>query len=396
MEKDLQANNKINWLLFIGILLIGANLRAPITSVGVALPSIKDALHLNNIAVSIITIIPLIAFAIISLFAAKTSNTFGIERTLFGALIIILVGVIIRSLPNVSGLYIGTIFIGIGIAFGNVLTPAIIKAKFPLRIGIMTGYYTVVMNIFGSLSSYSTGPLVKAFNYQIALGIIGIITLIATLIWVFQLNHKNESTTSKQVAKVNIWKSSIAWRITLLMGGQSLIFYSIINWMPAYLADYGVSINEAGLYLSILQLAIIPLTFITPIWATKMTSQVPLVLLTGIMFIAGTLAMLFLPQIALISILLLGIANGLSFGLVNTFFSLKTEESSTAAKLSGMSQSIGYLFAAIGPFLFGSLHDATHSWIASIMILVITSLAILIFSTSVGRNITIEQHQLNK
>lgn len=30
-----------NWLLFIGVLLVGANLRAPITSIGVALPDIK-------------------------------------------------------------------------------------------------------------------------------------------------------------------------------------------------------------------------------------------------------------------------------------------------------------------------------------------------------------------
>ena len=52
----------INFLLLIGIMLVAANLRAPITSVGVALPSIKDTLHTTNSALSLMTVVPLIAF----------------------------------------------------------------------------------------------------------------------------------------------------------------------------------------------------------------------------------------------------------------------------------------------------------------------------------------------
>lgn len=394
MNNGLIKKNNINWLLFIGILLIGANLRAPITSVGVALPNIKTDLHLTNWSVSFITIIPLLSFSIISLFASKTSNKLGIERTIFYALVIIFIGTLLRSLPHASWLYVGTILIGVGIAFGNVLAPAVIKAKFPLRIGIMTGYYTVVMNIVGSISSYTTAPVVKMFNYNTALVLISIVTLITIIVWSFQLNKKQDTVSSVKNTNINIWKSSISWKITLLMGGQSLIFYSLINWLPEYLSDYGISISLSGMYLAILQIAIIPLTFVTPIWATRMHSQVLLTFITGFIFVIGILTMMFYPQIAIISIILLGIANGLSFGLVNTFFSLKTEESTTAAKLSGMSQSVGYLFAAIGPLLFGSLHDATDSWIPSLLILLITSLSIMIFSSSVGRNETIEKRQL--
>lgn len=391
--KKIQENKKINWLLFFGILLIGANLRAPITSVGVALPSIKNDLSLSNTTVSFIAIVPLLSFSIISLLAAKTSNWIGLEKTIFGALILILIGVVIRSFPNVSWLYIGTILLGIGIAFGNVLTPSIIKLKFPLRIGIMTGYYSVVMNILGSVSSYSTSPLIKMFNYNIALMLISIITICALIIWSFQLKNNQNNMESIKKSNMNIWKSPIAWKITLLMGGQSLIFYSLINWLPEYLTDYGISITLAGTYLSILQLSSIPLTFITPIWAAKMKSQVSIAILTGSMFVVGTLAMMFFPNLAIISVIVLGIASGLSFGLVNTFFSLRTEEGVTAAKLSGMSQAIGYLFATIGPMFFGVLHDVTNNWYASLSILLVTSIAILIFSSSAGRNETIEYRQ---
>lgn len=387
----INRNKKQSLILFIGILLIGASLRAPITSVGIALPSIKDTLNLSNTSVSLITIIPLLSFAVISLFAAKISHKFGLERTVFGALILICVGIALRAITGVSWLYVGTILIGVGIAFGNVLTPGIIKMNFPLRIGIMTGYYTVVMNIFGSVSSYVTAPLVKHFNYNIAISLIGIVTFIGIITWSFQLNKHDTVNSSQTTTNINVWKSPLSWQITLLMGGLSMIFYSLINWLPEFLLSHGTPINEAGIYLSILQLAIIPLTFVTPIFAEKMKNQVLITFVTGLLFVLGILMLMLQPNWAFLGIILIGVASGLAFGLVNTFFGLRTENGLTAAKLSGMSQSVGYLFAAIGPLLFGILHDATNSWNMSFGILLVTSIIIMIIGSRAGRNITIEQ-----
>lgn len=387
----INRSKKQTLILFIGILLIGASLRAPITSVGIALPSIKETLNLSNTSVSLITIIPLLSFAVISLFAAKISHKFGLERTVFGALILICIGIALRAITGVSWLYVGTVLIGVGIAFGNVLTPGIIKMNFPLRIGIMTGYYTVVMNIFGSASSYVTAPLVKHFNYNIAISLIGIVTFIGIIIWSFQLNKHETVNISQTTTNINVWKSPLSWQITLLMGGQSMIFYSLINWLPEFLLSHGTPINEAGIYLSILQLAIIPLTFVTPIFAEKMKNQVLITFVTGLLFVLGILTLMLQPNWAFLGIILIGIASGLAFGLVNTFFGLRTENGLTAAKLSGMSQSVGYLFAAIGPLLFGILHDATNSWNTSFGILLVTSIIIMIIGSRAGRNITIEQ-----
>ncbi|MBN4909441.1 MFS transporter [Staphylococcus sp. EG-SA-13] len=388
---QINRSKKQTLILFIGILLIGASLRAPITSVGIALPSIKETLNLSNTSVSLITIIPLLSFAVISLFAAKISHKFGLERTVFGALILICIGIALRAITGVSWLYVGTVLIGVGIAFGNVLTPGIIKMNFPLRIGIMTGYYTVVMNIFGSASSYVTAPLVKHFNYNIAISLIGIVTFIGIIIWSFQLNKHEKVNSSQTTTNINVWKSPLSWQITLLMGGQSMIFYSLINWLPEFLLSHGTPINEAGIYLSILQLAIIPLTFVTPIFAEKMKNQVLITFVTGLLFVLGILTLMLQPNWAFLGIILIGIASGLAFGLVNTFFGLRTENGLTAAKLSGMSQSVGYLFAAIGPLLFGILHDATNSWNMSFGILLVTSIIIMIIGSRAGRNITIEQ-----
>src|SRR5699024_12307544 len=98
----------------------------------------------------------------------------------------------LRAITGVSWLYIGTLLIGVGIAFGNVLTPGIIKMNFPLRIGIMTGYYTVTMNIFGSVSSYVTAPLVNSFNYNFLFCLIDVVYLIGNILCTFHLYIHNK------------------------------------------------------------------------------------------------------------------------------------------------------------------------------------------------------------
>ena len=381
-----------NWLLFITILLIAANLRAPITSVGVALPSIRSTLHLSTNEVSLITIFPLLAFAVISFYVAKVSGRFGIEKTLFSSLLILLSGIILRAFSDVSWLYIGTLLIGIGIAFGNVLAPSMIKTYFPSRIGIVTGYYTVVMNVFGGLSSYITGPLTTHYSYMVALSLIGVITILTIVIFSFQLRNNLIVPSSVKEKAINVWKSPLAWQITLLMGGQSLIFYTLINWLPEMLLEKGISTNKSGFYLLLLQIAILPFTFIVPIIAAKRASQVSIMIMTGTLFVLGTLGLICLPAIYIvIAIIILGIASGFAFGLVTTLFSLRTESAQTATKLSGMAQSLGYLLAAVGPLLFGVVHDVTHHWVASLFILLIMAFVILFFASGAGRNQTVEE-----
>ncbi|MFJ8262971.1 CynX/NimT family MFS transporter [Rummeliibacillus sp. NPDC094406] len=381
-----------NWLLFITILLIAANLRAPITSVGVALPSIKSTLHLSTNEVSLITILPLLAFSVISFYVAKVSTRFGIEKTLFTSLLILLTGILLRAISDVSWLYIGTLFIGIGIAFGNVLAPSMIKTYFPSRIGIVTGYYTVVMNVFGGLSSYTTALLTTHYSYMVALSLIGVITILTIIIFSFQLRNNLIVSSSVKEKAINVWKSPLAWQITLLMGGQSLIFYTLINWLPEMLLEKGISTNKSGFYLLLLQLAILPFTFIVPIIAAKRASQVSIMIMTGILFVLGTLGLICLPaKYIVISIIILGIASGFAFGLVNTLFSLRTESAQTATKLAGMAQSLGYLLAAVGPLLFGVVHDVTHNWSASLFILLIMAFVILFFASGAGRNQTVEE-----
>ena len=51
-----------------------------------------------------------------------------------------------------------------------------------------------------------------------------------------------------------------------------------------------------------------------------------------------------------------------------------------------MAQSIGYILAAVGPILIGSLYDFTHSWTIPLITLIIVSVIVIIFGIGAGRN----------
>jgi CP family cyanate transporter-like MFS transporter len=85
-------------------------------------------------------------------------------------------------------------------------------------------------------------------------------------------------------------------------------------------------------------------------------------------------------------VVLLGLGQGASFSLALTFFALRAPDTGHAAALSGMAQSVGYLLAAGGPFLFGVLRDATGSWKLPLALLVAVTVCLLIAGLGAARD----------
>ena len=155
-------STKINTQLlvvFLGIIFVSFNLRAPITSVGPVIDLIQEQYKLNSSMAGFITTLPLLAFAIFSPIVAKINHKFGHGKTMFAGLILIILGLMLRSYLQVFGLFAGTIFIGIGIAIGNVLIPSVIKHKFKKNAGSVISIYITSMCIFAAIGSGVSIPI---------------------------------------------------------------------------------------------------------------------------------------------------------------------------------------------------------------------------------------------
>src|SRR5690554_1262283 len=132
-ENGLNKSSRI--LLLIGILFVAINLRPALSSIGPLVDMIRQDIGVSEAMLGLLTTLPLIAFGVISTITPLFTKRFGIGNTLLGALVLLTFGILIRSLGGIFALYFGTILLGIAIAFGNVLIPALIKRNFPHKAG---------------------------------------------------------------------------------------------------------------------------------------------------------------------------------------------------------------------------------------------------------------------
>lgn len=388
-EKERSRSSRL--LLLASVILLALNMRAPITSVGPLTPMIRDSLALPNAAAGALTTVPLLAFAVLSPFASKLARKLGMEVVLFGALLLLTAGLMVRPAGSITALFAGTAFVGTAIALCNVIVPAFVKEHFSHHIGLMTGFYATSMNLAGALGSGFSVPIAlrSDFGWRAALGFWIIPTIAAILIWFSQWKYIRRpiKTAPKPYKKSNLKSSKLAWCVTAFMGLQSLLFYTLIAWLPDILQEQGFHASSAGWMLSIIQFTQLPFTFIVPIIAGRMKNQQPLVIITVLCMIAGLSGIvLSWTNLILLWIILIGIAGGFAFSLAMMFFSLRTKNSLEAADLSGMAQSAGYLFAASGPALFGALHDYGKDWDFPLFLLIGAAAALFIVGREAAKN----------
>ncbi len=361
-------------LLIAGIILIGFNLRPALSGVGPLIAMIREATGLSNSMLGLLTTLPLIAFGILSTLTPLFTRRFGIEKTLSGALLLLTVGIVLRAFGYIPLLFLGTILLGIAIAFGNVLLPALVKRDFNKRSGFMTSLYSGMMGVGAALAAGLSVPIAESFpgSWKTSLGVWGVFSFLAFLVWISQ-NKFSVPTNSKRSFKKamkDLGSNSLAWNVALFLGLQSIAFYVILAWLPDILISKGFSSSEAGWYLSLSQVTGVLGSVLVPVVAAKKDDQrkyiSALILVEAISLIGlwlGTNATVFLWVSGI------GFSLGGSFGLALLFIVLRSSDSETATELSGMSQSIGYLLAATGPILIGAVFDITGDWDTALYIL---------------------------
>lgn len=386
--------NKHLIIVFLGIIFVSFNLRAPITSVGPVIDLIQAEYSLSNSMAGFITTVPLLAFAIFSPFVAKINHKFGHGLTMGGGLILIIIGELVRSYTDVFGLFIGTIFLGLGIAIGNVLIPSVIKHKFKKNVGNIISIYITSMCISAALGAGISIPASNVFGWNTSLAMWVVLAFMALFIWLPQLKKTEEYDNNDDLAiqeamiSKSIWKSPLAWWVTLYMGTQSLLFYTLITWIPSIIIFKGFDSHFAGMMVLFFQLVGLPATLLVPIIANKIKHQKLIATIIALNYLLGMIIFLFATSSMeiIVSMVFIGIGMGGAISLAIGFITLRTPHSKKAAELSGMSQSAGYLLAAVGPILLGFMFDITKSWTSSIIVLIGAVVLLTLFGLKAGRN----------
>lgn len=373
-----------------GIILIGVSLRTPFTVLPIILGNISQGLEVEVSSLGVLTSLPLLMFTLFSPFSTRLAQKIGLEHLFTYSLFFLTIGSLIR-LINLPLLYLGTLMVGASVAVINVLLPSLIQANQPKKIGFLTTLYVTSMGIATALASYLAVPITQASSWKGLILLLTLLCLATFLVWLpnHRYNHRLAPQT-KQKSQIKVMRNKQVWAIIIFSGFQSLIFYTVMTWLPTMSIHAGLSSHEAGLLTSILSLISIPFSMTIPSLTTSLSTRNRQLMLT-LVSLAGVvgISMLFFPInhfIYWLAIhLLIGTATSALFPYLMVNFSLKTSAPEKTAQLSGLSQTGGYILAAFGPSLFGYSFDLFHSWVPSVAALLLIDILMTVALFTVDR-----------
>jgi MFS transporter, CP family, cyanate transporter len=355
----------------IALLLIAANLRPSLTSVGPLLKTIQDQLSLSPTAAGLLSSLPLLAFAGCAPLATF-ARRHGPEKILLVAVITLIAGLLLRSAGSTFALFAGTGVLATGIAVVNVLLPMLIKQHYPDRVPTITTAYATTMGAVAALASGVSVPLARSLpgGWQTSLASWALPAMVAAVFWLPHLRSPRSAVAnaSDAASPHPPWRTKLAWQVTSFMGLQSTLFYIAISWYPAILRDNGFSPTSAGWLLTLFQVAALLAGLPIPMLIRRFMDQRGLALTASMLVAFGTLGILFAPQAAVLWMVVLGAGAGPGLILALSFMGLRASNPTTAASLSLMAQSIGYLLASFGPIAFGFVHEHVGGWSAALVL----------------------------
>ena len=358
-----------------GIVMIGIALRAPFTVLPIVLTDIAEGLQVPVSSLGLLTSLPLIMFALCSVFAPRLAQKMGLEKLFTLVLLVLTLGSLIRVF-NLPLLYTGTIILGAAIAVLNVLLPSLIQANQPHRVGLLTTLYITSMGLSITILSALAVPIVQMSSWQGLIWVSTLICFVILLVWLPNVKYSHRLAAKQQGKQEQgaLLKNPRVWALILFGGLQSLLFYTSMTWLPTLGQQAGLSTDTTGLLAAVFSLISLPFSMTIPSLTARLKARQRLVMISLVSaagLIGITMLLIRTDSFAywLILNLLIGMSVSALFPYLMVTFSLKTSTPAQTAQLSGLAQTGGYILAAFGPSLFGYSVDLFHSWTPAILIL---------------------------
>ncbi len=383
-------------VLLVTILVVAANLRPTITALGSVVGLVAVDTGMGAGALGLLGAIPLLAFAAVSPVVHFLTRLLGAERAVLVSTLLLIVATVVRSLPgSLANLWIGTIVMGAAIAVGNVVVPELVKRDFPTEVPFVTGLYSTVLGATAAVASGLALPIAEIGGWRLGIGIWVLFSVVAALVW--PLRMRGSTARSLDVApssppvgggtKRSVWRSAVAWQVSLIMATQALTYYMLVTWLPTIeVVSLGVDPVTAGWYSFLYQMVGIAAGLgVTPFMRARSDHRAVGVVIS-LLLVVAVLGLLFAPDLLVLWLVLAGLSGGGSLVLALALVGERSPSAADAGRLSGMAQSVGYLLAAAGPWGAGVLFAATGSWTYPLLAVIAVAFVQLVLSLLAGRD----------
>lgn len=335
---------------------------------------------MSSASASLLTSIPLLCFGFCSLFAGHLASRYQSEKTITFFLVFIGVVTFSRVFTN-SSLYLLTtaLLIGAGIGIVSPLLSGFIKSHFPEKAASMIGIYSTSMVVGASISIGLTTPLQHLLNnsWKNGLAFWSILALFAVPLWFMVIKHSQTHTASQKRNTSLPLKNKKAWLLTSFVGLVTLMFYCFTAWLPAIVEEKGWTSTFGGLVGTIAMIAQLPATLLLPSLLKVLPTRRLWITIFTLSVMTGLALLCFTNVTPIVSGISLGVGSG---GLVSLTLLLPIDKASSpmeASTWSAMTQAIGYIIGAVGPFIIGFLHDFLGSFVPTLYLLILLGFIVM-------------------
>ncbi|MBB3388759.1 CP family cyanate transporter-like MFS transporter [Rhizobium sp. BK275] len=387
------------FLLGASLVLIAFNLRPVFSSASALLPEIRTELGLSSLGASLLTTLPVVCLGAFSPLAPRLAQRIGSERTLLGVLLLLTLGTALRGLSSIPLLFLGTALAGAAIAVGNVLLPGLVKRDFAANAALMTGLYTMALCAGAASAAGLTLPIEHALGGSLegALAVWALPVLVIGLIWLPQVIASGRQPRRSGFRVEGLWRDKLAWQVTLFMGLQSALAYCVFGWLVPILRERGLDGVTAGGIVSASVMVQAAACLVVPHIAVRGKDQRLINVTLCAFAVAALLGLLFAPLSSVwVWAVLQGIGQGGLIAAAMTAIVLRSRDPHVAAHLSGMAQCVGYLLAAIGPFIVGLIRGWTGSFAGCAVLFVALGLGAAFNGWQAGRALHVNARTIEK
>lgn len=377
-------------LALLGILLLAINLRPAITAVGPLISDVGTDLGLSASELGLLGALPVATFGIVSAFVQVLVRRFGVERVTAAAMIILTAATVLRSWPGPNAnLWVGTLLLGAAIAVGNVTAPIFVKRSFPDSTARITSIYVSVLGFSAGLAAALAVPIagLSSLGWRLALGIWAALSAIAAVYWGLNAAKAHAitggSSTPLRHARVNLWRSPAAWWLSIYMGVQAGVFFIALTWLPTVEQHLGISAAASGWHMFVLQTAAVIGNLSAPRLMRIGGDERFAAILPGLVFAVSSAGFYFLPTLALLWVVVLGLGTGSAFVVSLSLIATRATSIAVAGQLSAMSQGAGYLITSLMLFVAGAAAGANVVYVLAVM--GVAALGVMVVGTLTGR-----------
>ncbi len=350
------------WKPIATLWLAGMCLRLTVLAVPPVIPMIHESLRLTQMQVGALVSLPVLLFSIAAVPGSLLIARFGAAAVLTAGIALTGIASALRGASfDVPTLFAMTFVMGAGIAIMQPALPAVVRDRLPQRIGFGTAVFSNGLLVGEALAASLTIPWVlPAVDQSWRLSLVAWslpVLAVAALSWrVFP--RVAAAGGPRRTPWRPDWRSPLTWRLGLIAGGCSSLYFATNAFLPDYLHAIGHG-EFVGAALSALNWVQLPASFILLAYSDRlMLRRWPFVA-------AGALATVAIAGLAAGDPRWIVFWSGI-VGFCTAFVLILTlalpgllVEQQDVHRVSAAMFAIGYLCAIVTPVLGGLAWDIT-------------------------------------